>query len=43
MALLCVSCTYNVSMAHTDGTATDVIDDNMSNTPTVEATLPVAP
>lgn len=29
------SCTYNISMAHTEGTASDVIDD----TPSAQATL----
>lgn len=39
------SCSYNVSMAHTQGTADDVIDDTMSNTPNVSPTLtvPVSP
>lgn len=50
--MLCLSlvfcmtaCTYNVSMAHTQGTADDVIDDNASNTPNVSPTvsLPVSP
>lgn len=39
--LLTSSCTYNVSMAHTEGTATDVIDDTASNTPTVSPTISV--
>lgn len=33
------SCTYNVSMAHTEGTATDVIDDTASNTPNISPTI----
>lgn len=39
------SCTYNVSMAHTSGTADDVIDDTASNTPNVSPTInvPVTP
>lgn len=39
------ACSYNVSMAHTQGTADDVIDDTMSNTPTVSPTLtvPISP
>ena len=39
------SCTYNVSMAHTEGTATDTIDDTASNTPNVSPTVnvPVTP
>lgn len=34
--LILSSCTFNVSMAHTEGTATDVIDDTQSTTPTVD-------
>jgi hypothetical protein len=35
------SCTYNVSMAHTSGQASDVIDDNQTPTATVSPTLDV--
>ena len=44
--LTCLTgCTYNVSMAHTSGTATDTIDDNASNTPNVSpnVTVPLTP
>lgn len=44
--LFCIcACTYNISMAHTQGTADDVIDDNASNTPNVSpnVTVPVTP
>ena len=34
-ALFMTSCTYNVSMAHTEGTATDTIQDTQTDTPTV--------
>lgn len=39
------SCTYNVSMAHTQGTATDTIDDTASNAPNVSpnVTVPLTP
>lgn len=39
------SCTYNVSMAHTQGTATDTIDDTASNTPNVSpvVNIPITP
>lgn len=47
IALSCLlsACTYNVSMAHTQGTATDTIDDNASNTPTVSpvVNIPITP
>ena len=40
--LACMTaCTYNVSMAHTEGTAEDVIDDTASNTPNVSPTVTV--
>jgi hypothetical protein len=44
--LTCLTaCTYNVSMAHTQGTATDTIDDTASNTPNVSpnVTVPLTP
>jgi hypothetical protein len=40
--LTCLSlcaCTYNISMVHTEGTASDVIDETNANTPTVTATI----
>lgn len=46
-SIMCLlsSCTYNVSMAHTEGTATDTIDDTASNTPNVSPniTVPLTP
>ncbi len=40
VCMLCLgSCTYNVSMAHTEGSATDVIDDNLTNTPDISPTI----
>ncbi len=45
--MLCcmTACTYNVSMAHTSGTADDVIDDTASNSPNVSpnVTVPLTP
>lgn len=45
LATSLTACTYNVSMAHTQGTADDVIDDTASNTPNVapNITIPVTP
>ena len=39
------SCSYNISMAHTEGMATDVIDDAASNTPDISptVTIPMTP
>ena len=39
LTICLASCTYNVSMAHTSGTAEDVIDDTASNTPSTSASL----
>lgn len=40
ICMMCLgSCTYNVSMAHTEGSATDVIDDNLTNTPDISPTI----
>lgn len=41
LALTTTACTYNVSMAHTQGQADDVIDDTASNTPNVSPTITV--
>ena len=44
--LFCMmACTYNISMAHTQGLADDVIDDTASNTPNVSPNLniPMSP
>lgn len=35
------SCTYTVSMAHTSGTADDVIDDTNTTSPNVSPTITV--
>ena len=45
IACLMSSCTYNISIAHTEGTASDVIDDTASNTPNVAPvlTIPLKP
>ena len=43
IAMLCTSCMYTIHMVHTQGEASDIIDDN--DTPTVDtkvdATLPI--
>jgi aconitase A len=43
--IILTSCTFNVSMAHTSGTAADVIDDTATNTPNVSptVTIPMTP
>lgn len=39
------ACSFNVSMAHTSGSAEDVIDDTATNSPTVSphVTVPLTP
>ncbi len=37
--LFLTGCTYNISMAHTEGSAEDVIDDTASNSPDVSPSL----
>jgi hypothetical protein len=40
VGLMTTSCAFlNVSMAHTEGTASDVIDDTATNTPDVTSSL----
>ena len=37
--LLTSACTYNVSMVHTEGTATDVIDNDQTADPNIAPTV----
>ena len=37
--LAMASCSYSVTMAHTEGTASDVIDETMTNDPDLQANL----
>lgn len=39
LAVILPSCSFNVSMAHTEGKANDVIDDNATNTPNIAPTV----
>lgn len=42
--LLCMTaCTYNITMAHTEGTASDLIDDSDTPTANVTANVPITP
>ncbi len=41
MTIMMIGCTYNISMAHTEGTASDVIDDTQSNAPDVSPTVSI--
>ncbi len=42
ICLMMTGCTYNISMAHTEGKASDVIDDTASNTPSTSVSVPVS-
>lgn len=39
------SCTYSITMVHTEGTASDVVDETQSNTPNVspDVNIPITP
>jgi hypothetical protein len=37
--LLASSCTYSITMVHTEGQATDVVDEVQSNTPDVKTSI----
>lgn len=41
IAVVCTACTYNISLAHTEGTASDVIDDISTPTANTTATIPL--
>ena len=41
LSIMFSGCTYNISMAHTEGTASDVIDDTQSNQPVVSPTVSI--
>ncbi len=41
--ILFTGCTYNISMAHTEGQANDVIDDTQSNQPNVSPDVNLTP
>jgi len=35
-------CTYAITMVHTEGTATDVVDETATNTPSTSVSVPVS-
>lgn len=35
-------CTYSITMVHTEGTATDVVDETATNTPSTTVSIPVS-
>lgn len=38
--LILVSCTYSITLVHTEGEARDVVDETAANTPSTSFTLP---
>ncbi len=36
LVLVLVGCTYSITMVHTEGTASDVVDETATNTPTTD-------
>jgi hypothetical protein len=45
LALLSIltACTYSITMVHTEGSATDIVDENQTPTADVTASLPTIP
>lgn len=39
--LILTGCTYSITMVHTEGQATDVVDETATNTPSTSLTLPI--
>jgi len=35
-------CTYSITMVHTEGTASDVVDETATNTPSTSVSVPVS-
>jgi hypothetical protein len=40
LMLLLTSCTYSITMVHTEGTATDVVDETATATPATTVSIP---
>lgn len=41
--LMFASCTYSITMVHTEGQATDVVDETATNAPTTSVRVPITP
>lgn len=41
VATFLTGCTYSITMVHTVGTATDVVDETATNTPTTSVSIPL--
>lgn len=42
MACTMTGCTYAITMVHTEGTATDVVDETATNTPSTSVSVPLS-
>ncbi len=42
MMILLTGCTYSITMVHTEGQATDVVDETATNTPSTSVSVPIS-
>lgn len=42
MTIILTGCTYSITMVHTEGTASDVVDETATNTPSTSVSVPVS-
>lgn len=42
LAIGLTSCTYSITMVHTEGQATDVVDETATNTPSTSLNIPIS-
>lgn len=42
MMIVLTACTYSITMVHTEGQATDVVDETATNTPSTSVSIPVS-
>lgn len=42
LTFILTGCTYSITMVHTEGQATDVVDETASNTPSTSVSVPVS-
>lgn len=42
MSVMMTGCTYAITMVHTEGTATDVVDETATNTPSTSVSVPLS-
>jgi len=40
MCVVMTACTYSITMVHTEGEASDVVDETATNTPTTKVSIP---